>query len=118
MLLNKTKKSKSKKNMHSRKYGQVKLRHARRGVYSCLFAILTYLTQVGLIAIAYIMQGNAPTVIGSLAWITAIFSGVGLYYGIQGFKEREKNYIMCKIGIGANTIIIALYIMLFIRGLF
>ena len=36
----------------------------------------------------------------------------------EGFKERERDYISCKIGVGVNGTIAVLMILVFLRGLF
>ncbi len=106
-----------KNNISSRKYGQVKLRASRRGIYSCLFAILAFLGQCGMLYYAYKTYGAVPAYIGSLGIIMVVGSALGIYYGFLGFREREKNYWSCKIGIISNSLMIIGYIILFIRGL-
>ncbi len=117
MLLKRNKKDGNKNNISSRKYGQVKLRHAKRGISSCLFAIGAFVAQCILLLVAYFTYGAAPTVVGSLGMIALMFSCVGIVSAFRGFREREKNYLTCKIGLITNTFIILLYTVLFIRGL-
>ena len=38
--------------------------------------------------------------------------------GVRGFRERDKNYITCKVGIGANAAFLLGLTAIFIRGLF
>lgn len=118
MLLKKLRKDKNKQNISSRKYGQVKLRHAKRGVGSCLFAMGVFIALSAFLAIAYTTYGGASALIGSLGMIALILAIIGVLLGIRGFRERERNYVTCKIGIGANGIIVLIYITLFIRGFF
>jgi len=47
-----------------------------------------------------------------------IFSGIGIYCAVRGFKEREKDYLTCKIGIGCNLFFLLGFIAIFCRGLF
>ncbi len=110
-------KRKNKQNISNRKYGQVKMRHSRRGVYSCLFAFSALIIQVLLVYAAYTSHGQAPDIIGGLGFMSILVTGIGIMQGIKGFREREKNYIMCKVGIIGNSLIILLYIGLFVRGL-
>ena len=43
---------------------------------------------------------------------------MGLLLGVRGFRERDKNYITCKVGIGANAAFLLGLTAIFIRGLF
>lgn len=117
MLLRKILKENGKQNINSRKYGQVKLRASRRGIYACLFALVSVLMQLMLIYVAYRTYGETSPVIGSLGLIAFIVACAGVGYGINGFRERERNYSTCKLGIVLNGLIIIGFIFLFIRGL-
>ena len=113
----KRQKDKTKLNKQLKKYGQVKLRAAKRGIYSCLFAIGGIICQILLLAVAYYTYGEAPRVIGSIAFIAMIIGTTGIVYGVQGFREREKSYRACKVGIVLNGMLILIFILLFVRGL-
>lgn len=102
----------------NRKYGQAKLKHARRGIFSCGFAATAGVMLIILLSMAYIRDGMGASYIGSLGLIAFIFSCVGEFLGIKGLKERNKNYITCKIGIGCNLLFVAGFIAIFCRGLF
>ena len=101
-----------------RKYGQVKLKHAKRGVLSCILSgsALVFLTV--LLAMAYTSEGTAAPIIGGAGLCTMILSGIGFYMAIRGFKEREKDYLTCRIGISISAILILGFISIFCRGLF
>lgn len=118
MLLKKQKRKNGKQNRKSGKYGQVKLRASRRGIYSCLFALGCIICLAILIYVAYITYGEAPAFVGSIGFTTMMNAGLGIYYGIAGFRERERSYLLCKLGIFLNGFIIVSFILLFARGLF
>lgn len=102
----------------NRKYGQAKLKHAKRGVWSSGIAALVGILLVTLIVIAYTSGGTAGSYIGGLGVVSAILAGVGIYVGFRGFKEREKDYLTCKIGIGCNIFFLVGFVGIFCRGLF
>ncbi len=102
----------------NRKYGQAKLKHAKRGIFSCGFAVASGLLLIVLLGIAYISDGMGASYVGGLGLIAFILSCVGTFFGIKGLKERNKNYITCKIGIGCNLFFVAGFIGIFCRGLF
>jgi len=46
-----------------------------------------------------------------------ILTIIGLIVGIKGFRERDKNYVTCKLGVGINGILLLTLAGLFIRGI-
>ena len=102
----------------NRKYGQAKLKHAKRGIISCVIAGVVGMLLTLLIWTAYRNAGTSGTVVGGLALSAMIFSCVGIYEGFRGFREREKQYLTCKIGIGLNISYIIGFVAIFCRGLF
>lgn len=102
----------------NRKYGQAKLKHSKRGVVSSGIAAMVGLLLFSMIVTAYTSGGKAGIFIGSLGMVSAILAGVGVYVGFRGFKEREKDYLTCKIGIGCNIFFLVGFLIIFCRGLF
>ena len=102
----------------NRKYGQAKLKHAKRGILSSGIAALVGLFWIIMVAIAYTSGGTAGAYIGGLGLVSMILAGVGVYAGFRGFREREKNYLTCKIGIGCNIFYLIGFVTIFCRGLF
>lgn len=109
---------KERRDRRKRKYGQAKLKHSKRGITSCILAALVLVILVSLIATAYVTEGKAAPVAGSLGLTAMVLAAYGLYLGIKGFKEREKDYLTCKIGSGFCAAFIIGCIILFCRGLF
>lgn len=99
------------------KFGQDRRRHSKRGIFSCLFAVTAITQLVALLAVAYYKHGNGPAIMGAISVLAMVIAALGIVNGIRGFREREKNYITCKIGIGINTFIIICFTLLYIRGL-
>lgn len=109
---------KERRKRRRRKYGQAKLKHAKRGIISCVLSGAVLISLVSMLAKAYFSKGTAAPFIGAMGLISAIFAGVALYMGIRGFKEREKNYLTCKIGVGCSAFFIFGFILIFCRGFF
>ena len=101
-----------------RKYGQAKLKHSKRGIFSCVISGVVLVTLTAMLAKAYVSRGAAAPIVGALGLISMILAGCGLYMGIRGFKEREKNYLTCKIGTACSASFILGFILIFCRGLF
>lgn len=106
------------RNRRRRKYGQAKLKHAKRGIISCALSAMVLIIMVVLFVKAYMSGGTAAPVIGGFGLIAFILSCCGLYMGLRGFKEREKDYLTCKIGGSCNAFFIFGFIIIFCRGLF
>ena len=85
------------------KYGQAFLRHARRGVRSIFGAVIS-LCMIGYIIYqAFTTRGEVPHGFAGFAFMAAIIAILGIRGGVIGFKERDKKYITCKIGIVLNS---------------
>ena len=108
---------KERKKRGNRKYGQAKLRHAKKGIYSLVMALLVVIIFVALVLTAFLHKGHSSAIIGSFGLFTMILSVMGLVIGVKGFRERDKNYITCKWGIGLNGFILLSLIGMFIRGI-
>lgn len=109
---------KERKKRGKRKYGQAKLKHAKRGIWSCVFSAAVLVLLVTLLGVAYFTRGTAAPVIGALGLCALVLSCNALYAGIKGFKEREKDYLTCKIGVCSSAFFILSFIIIFCRGLF
>ena len=101
----------------NRKYGQAKLRHAKKGIYSLMMAMVVVIIFVMLILTAFLHKGQSSAIIGSFGLFTMILAVIGLVVGIRGFRERDKNYVTCKWGIGLNGFILLGLVCMFIRGI-
>ncbi len=109
---------KRRRKMIRTKYGQTPLRHARKGVNSCILAVTVLFFLVLMVGTAFTSDGTVSTWIGFLGLITLILAVFGLVEGIQGFQERDKNYLTCRIGTAANGVLVLCMAGIFIRGLF
>ena len=110
-------KKRERKKRGNRKYGQAKLRHSRKGILSCMMAAVVALTLLVLILTAFLLKGQAIALIGSFGIFTVILSVIGLVTGLRGFRERDKNYLTCKVGTGINGAVLISLVAMFIRGL-
>lgn len=101
-----------------RKYGQAKLKHARKGIISCGIAAVTFVSVVSSLAVVYLSGGSTGILIGIVGILTMFLSGTGIYLAHRGFREREKDYLTCKIGMSFNLFFLLGLIGIFCRGLF
>ncbi len=108
---------KERKKRGARKYGQAGFKQSRRGIISCWCAAAAILILAGSIAWAFAVGGNAPGIVGGIAVIALVLSVSGIRMAIRGFRERERSYLTCKIGLPANAAALILFFVIFIGGL-
>ena len=90
------------------KHKKPKQKQAGNGNLSCLFGLGSAAVLAGCIAYAFVRRGEAPGIIGGITIISS---------AIIGFRERERSYLTCKIGIVMNAAAIISFFAVFIRGL-
>ena len=105
------------RNKRSRKYGQIKRKHSRKGIWSCVMAVLVTAVIAGLIVMAFMNKGKSAAMVGSFGVFDMILACIGIVTGVKGFKERDKNYLTCKIGLPSNAVALIFFLAIFIGGL-
>ena len=95
------------------KYGQKTLKHARKGIQSCMMAVLCAV----ILIVTFLMKGNVNIIVGFLCFALLALAVYGFRLGLRGLNERDKKYITCKVGIGVNGLVLAGVTAIFIRGL-
>lgn len=109
-------KRKERKRRGNRKYGQAKLKPSKKGIWSCIVAAAIAVVLLSLIGITYMTKGKAAGYVGGLGVSALIFTFVGIDLAIRGFREREKSYRTCKIGIGLNIFFLVSLALFFVGG--
>ena len=109
--------SRIRRKRYVRKHKKPKQKQAGNGNLSCLFGLGSAAVLAGCIAYAFVRRGEAPGIIGGITIISLILAGYGIYSAIIGFRERERSYLTCKIGIVMNAAAIISFFAVFIRGL-
>lgn len=101
----------------TRKYGQAPLKHSHMGTHSCLYAAGAFLLVLAAVGIAFWKHGEAAGYIGGLGILAMVFSILGVRAGVKGFREREKRYVFCRLGIAANILILLVMCIIFMGGI-
>lgn len=107
---------KDKKKRGNRKYGQAKQKHSKKGITSCVIAGAVAFVILSSVVITYLYEGKAAGYIGGLGVSALIFAGAGIMQGVRGFKERDKDYRTCKVGIGLNIFFLVSLLVFFLGG--
>lgn len=100
------------------KYGQKPLKHAKKGVHSCVFAVFSVLLLSLMIMRSFVKKGEVGNFYGIAGFVILWASFIGLRSGIKGLNERDKNYITCRAGIVINGLILLGIMSIFVRGFF
>lgn len=110
-------KQKERKKRGTRKYGQAKYKHSNMGIVSCSCAGAALVLLAGCILYAYLARGAAAGIVGGIAIVSLILSILGIRAADKGFRERERNYLTCKIGLPGSALVLLLFLVIFIGGL-
>lgn len=87
------------------------------GILSCCFFIISIALFAFCTAVSYAYGGSAGTWIGLGGVATIILSVFGLFFGLEGRKQKgDYIHLADKFGIGANVILLAAMLLLFIIG--
>lgn len=115
--IEKLRKEKEKRMKGYRKYGHAgQMRHSTMGVRSCIYAGGGAVLLVLSIVISFVMHGKAAAFIGVFGIISLALAGFGIYAAFKGMRERDRNYITCKIGMGCNILLVIGLMMIFAGG--
>lgn len=101
----------------NRKYGQARLKHSKKGIMACVLAAAVAIIFIALILTSFLHKGQSAAIAGSFGLFAVVIAWIGLVTAVRGFRERDKNYITCKVGIGVNGVVLLCLIATFIRGI-
>ena len=90
----------------------------RLGKQSLLTSLLAALATIALFYWAIATRGQAPGVIGGLAFITLIATVLGIRKGWRGLQERTEKARYCRLGIFFNLLLLLLLAAVFFHGIF
>lgn len=110
-------KEKERRKRGTRKYGRTKFKNSRKGTISCISGAGAILILAGCILYAFIARGEAAGIVGGIVIISFLLSIWGIRCAIQGFRERDRSYLTCKIGLPVNAAALIIFLAIFIGGL-
>ncbi len=110
-------KEKDRKKRGSRKYGQARYKHSHGGIVSCWCGGAAVLIFAGCILYSYLMRGKTAGIVGGIMLLPCIFSVAGVVASVKGLRERERNYLTCRIGLPVSALVLILFCAIFIGGI-
>lgn len=111
-------KEREKRRKGQRRFGQVKLKHSTMGIRSCQYAAGSFALLLLCIVISYLCGGKAGGFIGGFGIIAFVIAACGLRASIKGRRERDKNYLTCRIGAVLNGLLALGIGIIFVGGFF
>ncbi|MCR5278746.1 MAG: DUF6142 family protein [Lachnospiraceae bacterium] len=78
--------------------------HTKKGIFSSLLALVSFLTLCFLIVMSYRAKGEISPTFGAIGFMCTLFSSAGIIIGLMGKNEPDKFYLFAYIGIIWNVI--------------
>ena len=85
-------------------------------VYSCTYAVVIAFLVIVMILFSFMNKGNVNILMGFFGLGTCAMAVIGIWLGIKGFREREKIYTPCKVGITVNAVFLVAMVAFFVWG--
>ncbi len=102
----------------NRKISYIRKPFARRSFISLGTSALACVCCVVSLWISVRMEGNGGLNMAAWGVSSLAASGVGIFYGLTAFMEKEKNYVLARISLGISGFLALFWICLVIVGLF
>jgi hypothetical protein len=90
---------------------------AKKSFFSLGLALGALVLGVLGISSAAITAGQAQLNVAAVCFCSMLISIFSLFYGVSSFFEKEKKYILSKIGIGISAVLIIFWTVLLIIGI-
>lgn len=96
--------------------GRTVFTHSHMGAWSCYFAIASLVVFAAAVLVAFLLGTKGVRFTGGLGMASVLIAFGGMRAAMDGFRERDKNYVNCKVGIAVNIVILLFLIVVFIIG--
>lgn len=82
---------------------------AKRGFYAIGVTGVSLVFFGSVLGLAVKSQGHVPLNVGAMAFSSLLFALCGLGYGIRALFERKKNYILAKLSIILDSLLLLIW---------
>jgi len=90
--------------------------HSFSGVMGCILCVISITVLVGGIYLAFVNKGKSDLMIGGCAFFALILNILGIISGLTSLSERDIHRWVPYTSIVANSVVLALWVLLVIRG--
>lgn len=98
------------------KVSYVKIHFARNSYYCLGLAIISLALGAGSMYLSVSAGGQGGLNTGALGFSSISAALMGMWFGLLSFAEKERNYILAKIGIGAALVQVIVWGVIIITG--
>lgn len=102
----------------NKKISYIKKPLAKNSLIGLPCAVLALLCCVCSMTISIRLQGQGGVNVAAWGFSSMVFAAFGLWYGVHGLLEKEKNYILARIGVAISGLLAVAWISLIIVGIF
>lgn len=99
-----------------RKISYIRKPFARRSLFSLPLALVALALAAVSLGLSVQMKGNGDLRIAAWGCSSLLFALTALIYGLLSFLEKEKNYILARIGAGTGGILVVFWICIILVG--
>ncbi len=111
-----TERSKQKQNKTVTRISYIKKPFSVRSRFSLGFAVFGLLMTGFGLYLSVSTNGQAAMNAGALGLCSMVVSALAVWYGIISFLEKDKNYLLAKIGIAAGGVLFIAWVVVIIIG--
>lgn len=90
--------------------------HTEKGIMSTILGIISLLSVAAAIYLSYKSKGVSAPQYGAAVFLVTVFSLAGLVLGILSRMERDRYYLFSYLGIGLNTVVLAVISVILYAG--
>ena len=90
---------------------------ARRSFWAAGITAVALVLFGSVVGLAVKSQGNVLLNVGAMAFSSFLFAACGLGYGVWALFEKEKNYILAKLSMILDGLLILIWVITLIIGL-
>lgn len=102
---------------NNKKISYIRKPFAARSLTSLLFAVVALACGIASLSISVALQGQGGVNVAAWGLSSMICSVIALVWGLLSFLDKEKNYLLAKIGTGTGAVLAVFWVCLVIVGL-
>lgn len=95
------------------------IRHpfAKNSYFSLGLGLVCMLLTTSTMILSVRNAGQGGLITGALGFSSIIAAVMGIWFGLISFMEKEKNYILAKIGVGIALVVVIFWLMVLVVAL-
>lgn len=99
-----------------KKVSYVKHPFAKNSYFSFGLGLVSLMLAAAAMYLSVSTAGNGALNTGAYGFSSILMAIMGLWFGFLSFREKERNYILAKMGIGISLVLVILWGVVIITG--